>query len=146
MSLNDKILDCFKPKLRANLSTDDVRRILEKEFEIKRSNKTIQRHIKQLIDDQELEPIIAIGREQSYRLKSVGSQQVLPYDKDWEQAVHDIIKKILAERPRLKQNPFSPVLYDEIIDEAGARLGEEPRDLEFRKVICKIIKKYRSKE
>jgi len=67
MSLNDKILETCKK--HGSLSTDDITRILKEKYGIDKSNRVVQRHIKQLIEhENRLAPDKPKGRKQTYSL------------------------------------------------------------------------------
>jgi hypothetical protein len=67
-ALYDKILDLFQR--HGILTNERVKYLLEKDFEIVVSLRTIQRHTAALVKDKELIPTTPKGRSQSYKIKS----------------------------------------------------------------------------
>lgn len=66
MSLNDKILEIIENW--GCLSTEEITRVLKEQCQIDKSPRTIQRHIRQLVEEGELTPDKPRGREQTYSL------------------------------------------------------------------------------
>lgn len=67
MSLSDIIISIFKK--HGSLSSKEVKEILEQEYNIKRSLRTVQRHIQTLLDNGKVIPEKSLGREQKYSLQ-----------------------------------------------------------------------------
>ena len=66
MSLSDKILDLYEKY--GSLSSERVTFLLEKEFDIIRNIRTIQRKIRRLVNEKKLVSLPLKGREQSYEV------------------------------------------------------------------------------